>query len=229
MAGQGRKRVCYTAVANWYLSGLSVKHQQTTNRKLIFLEIITVFYSKSKWKWGFILCTGLDLLAFKWISENLSYTSAVPNLCGTKDQFHGRPFFHGWVGNGLGMIQAHCIYCALYFYYHCISSMSNHQHQIHPIDCAKHHEVPDLGIMVWHISFLLLLSCSVVSDPMDCSLPDSSLSMGLSWQEYWTGLPLSPPGELPIPGIEPVSPALAGGFFTTKLPGKSQHLYPYTI
>ena len=64
---------------------------------------------------------------------------------------------------------------------------------------------------------------------MDCSLPDSSLSMGLSWQEYWTGLPLSPPGELPIPGIEPVSPALAGGFFTTKLPGKSQHLYPYTI
>ena len=130
-------------------------------------------------------------------------------------------------GNGFGMTQAHCIYCALYFYYHCISSMSNHQHQIHPIDCAKHHEVPDLGIMVWHISFLLLLSCSVVSDPMDCSLPDSSLSMGLSWQEHWTGLPLSPPGELPIPGIEPMSPALAGGFFTTKLPGKSQHLYPY--
>ena len=134
-----------------------------------------MFYSKSKWKWDFILCTGLDLLAFKWITENLSYTSAVPSLCGTKDQFHGRQFFHGWVGNGFGMIQTHCIYCAHYFYYHYISSMSDHQHQIHAIDCGKYHKVPDLGIMVWHVSFLLLLSCSVMSDPMDCSLPDSSI------------------------------------------------------
>jgi len=187
-----------------------------------------VFYCKPKWKWDFILCTGLDLLAFKWITENLSYTSAVPSLCGTKDQFHARPFFHGWVGNGFGMIHAHCTYCARYFYYHYISSMSHHQHQIHAIDCGKYHRVPDLGVMVWHISFLLLLSCSVMSDPMDCSL-QTPLSMGLSWQGYWTGLPLSPPGELPNPGIKPVSPALAGRFFTTKLPGKSQHLYPCII
>ena len=43
------------------------------------------------------------------------------------------------------------------------------------------------------------------------------LSMGFSRQEYWSGLPLSPPGDLPDPGIElvsPVSPALAGGFLT---------------
>ena len=42
------------------------------------------------------------------------------------------------------------------------------------------------------------------------------LSMGFSRQEYWSGLPCSPPGDLPIPGIEPVSlrsPILAGGFF----------------
>ena len=100
--GLGRKRVCYTAVANWYINGLWVKHQQTTNRKLIFLEKITVFYSKSKLKWGFILCTRLDLLAVTQITENFSYTSAVPNLCGAKDQFHGRQFFHGWAGNGFG-------------------------------------------------------------------------------------------------------------------------------
>ena len=31
------------------------------------------------------------------------------------------------------------------------------------------------------------------------------LSMGLSWQEYWSGLPFPPPGDLPDPGIEPVS------------------------
>ena len=38
------------------------------------------------------------------------------------------------------------------------------------------------------------------------------LSMGFSRQEYWSGLPYHLPGDLPDPGIEPVSPALAGGF-----------------
>ena len=41
--------------------------------------------------------------------------------------------------------------------------------------------------------------------------------MGFSRQEYWSGLLCPPPGDLPDPGIEPmspVSPALAGGFFT---------------
>ena len=44
------------------------------------------------------------------------------------------------------------------------------------------------------------------------------LSMGFSRQEYWSGLPFPSPGDLPDPGLEPtspVSPALAGGFFTT--------------
>ena len=44
------------------------------------------------------------------------------------------------------------------------------------------------------------------------------LSMGFSRQEYWSGLPLSSPGDLPDPGVELaslVSPGLAGGFFTT--------------
>ena len=39
-------------------------------------------------------------------------------------------------------------------------------------------------------------------------------------QEYWSGLPFPPPGDLPNPGIEPRSPVLAGGFFTTEPPGK---------
>ena len=44
------------------------------------------------------------------------------------------------------------------------------------------------------------------------------LSMGFSRQEYWSGLPLPSPGDLPDPKIEPTSlksSALAGGFFTT--------------
>ena len=44
------------------------------------------------------------------------------------------------------------------------------------------------------------------------------LSMGLSSQEDWSGLPCLPPGDLPDPGIQPVSlksPALSGEFFTS--------------
>ena len=42
--------------------------------------------------------------------------------------------------------------------------------------------------------------------------------MGFSRQEYWSGLPRPLPGDLPDPGIKPeslMSPAMAGGFFTT--------------
>ena len=41
------------------------------------------------------------------------------------------------------------------------------------------------------------------------------LSMGLSRQEYWSGLLFPPSGDLSDPGIKPVFPAVAGGFFTT--------------
>ena len=61
-------------------------------------------------------------------------------------------------------------------------------------------------------------------------VPDSAtlwtaacLSMGLSRQEHWSGLPCPPPGDLPDPGIEPaslVSPV--GRFSTPEPPGKPQ-------
>ena len=44
------------------------------------------------------------------------------------------------------------------------------------------------------------------------------LSMEFFRQEYWSGLPFPLPGDLPDPGIEPTSPALAGRFFTSELP-----------
>ena len=49
-----------------------------------------------------------------------------------------------------------------------------------------------------------------------------SLYVGFSRQEYWSGLPFPPPGDLPDPGIEPtspVSPALTGSL-PLALPGK---------
>ena len=60
-----------------------------------------------------------------------------------------------------------------------------------------------------HVGFLATLWT------VACQAP---LSMGFSRQEYWSGFPCPPPGDLPDPGIEPssvMSPALAGWFFTT--------------
>ena len=64
---------------------------------------------------------------------------------------------------------------------------------------------------------------SVMSDSLQpysppCTLAhQATLSMGFCRQEYWSGLPCPPPGDLPNPGMEPVSltSALAGRFFTT--------------
>ena len=50
------------------------------------------------------------------------------------------------------------------------------------------------------------------------------LTTGFSKQGCWSGLPFLPPGNLPDQGIEPKSPALAGGFFTSEPPG-SPHIY----
>jgi len=53
---------------------------------------------------------------------------------------------------------------------------------------------------------------------MDYIAHQASLSMEFSRQEYWSGLPVPPPGDHPNPGIEPVSLsslALSGRFFTT--------------
>jgi len=44
------------------------------------------------------------------------------------------------------------------------------------------------------------------------------LPMGYSRKEYWYGLPVPSPGNLPYPGMETVSPALAGRFFTPESP-----------
>ena len=54
-----------------------------------------------------------------------------------------------------------------------------------------------------------------------CQAP---LFMGFSRQEYWSGLPFPPPGNLADAGIKPASPALAGGFFTTA-PLRKPHIY----
>ena len=67
-------------------------------------------------------------------------------------------------------------------------------------------------------------ACSVVSDSVTprTAAHQAPLSMGFSRQEHWSRLPFPSPGHFPYPGIEPVSPALAGRFLTTEPPGKPQ-------
>ena len=56
----------------------------------------------------------------------------------------------------------------------------------------------------------------------------ASLSTEFSRQEYWSGLPCPPKGDLPNPGIKPMSlsaPALAGRFFTTSTTWEAHQMF----
>ena len=50
-------------------------------------------------------------------------------------------------------------------------------------------------------------------------------SMGFCRQKYWSGLPFPSPGDLPDPGIEPMSPALQADALISESPGKLQHAF----
>ena len=74
------------------------------------------------------------------------------------------------------------------------------------------------SVHVWKVT--LVVSDSATLWTMAHQAP---LSMGFSRQEYWSGLPWPPPGDLPDPVIESkslTSPALAGKFFTISARGK---------
>ena len=64
------------------------------------------------------------------------------------------------------------------------------------------------GSIIFYLGVLCLVaqSCPTLSNHMDCSPSGSSVHGDPP--EYWTGLPYSPPGDLPNSGIKPRSPAL---------------------
>ena len=70
-------------------------------------------------------------------------------------------------------------------------------------------------LVLYYCCCLVSESCPTLCDPwaVACHAP---LSMGFPRQEYRIGLPFPPPQDLPGPGIEPWSSALAGGFFTAE-------------
>ena len=65
---------------------------------------------------------------------------------------------------------------------------------------------------------LVTNSCLSLETPWAAAL-QAPLSMGLSRQECWSGLPFPSPGDLPNPGIEPRSPALQADSSPTELLG----------
>ena len=67
-----------------------------------------------------------------------------------------------------------------------------------------------------------MLRHSLMSHPMTAA-DQALLLMGFSRPESGSGLPFPPPGDLLDPGIKPMSPALAGGFFTAEPPGKPHY------
>ena len=70
---------------------------------------------------------------------------------------------------------------------------------------------------VWIFEIPWILACQAL------------LSMGFPRQEYWSGFPFPPPGNLPDPGIEPRSPALTGRFFTMSHPGGPNSLHTVSV
>ena len=74
-----------------------------------------------------------------------------------------------------------------------------------------------------------LVQLFVTPGPVICHAP---LFRGFSRQAYWSGLPSSPPGDLPGPGIKPMSlmsPALVGGLFITSTNWEAlNQLYVYS-
>ena len=62
-------------------------------------------------------------------------------------------------------------------------------------------------------------SCLILRDPIDCSL-QAPLSMEFFRQKYWRGLSFPSPGDLPNPGIEPMSLALQADSLFPKPSGK---------
>ena len=83
----------------------------------------------------------------------------------------------------------------------------------------------DLDIETQRMNAEVKRTCMLCSGMSTLLWTQAPLSMGFFRQEYWSGLPFPPLGDLSDPGIEPTSPespTLAGGFFTTVSSGKPQ-------
>ena len=82
----------------------------------------------------------------------------------------------------------------------------------HPVICCKNSYVRACVLNHFSRALLFVTPWTVAHQV--------ALSMGFPWQECCTGLPFPSPGDLPNPGIEPVSPALQADSLPSEPPGK---------
>ena len=83
--------------------------------------------------------------------------------------------------------------------------------QENPLITVRRSDPRGWGLYLCLVAQLCLTFCN----PMDCSLPGSSVHR----QEYWSGLLFPPPRDLPNPGIEPRSPSLQAESLPCEPPG----------
>ena len=90
------------------------------------------------------------------------------------------------------------------------------QHALPLSSCYLSTEVSFADVLYPLVVHATLLQLCPTQTPQTVA-HQAPLSMGFARQEYWSGLPCSPPGDLPNPGIKPTSlksPALPSVFFT---------------
>ena len=142
--------------------------------------------------------------------------SELPELVMDRDA--GRAAIHGvaksrtqlsdWIDWTLLRLTVFLFYVWLFWY-----SVFSVQVNFLPWKCQIFNKIFSVYQEVWHVSVLSHVQHCVIQWTVACQAP---LSMGFSKQEYWSRFPFPTPGDLPNPGIKPmslVSPALAGGFF----------------
>ena len=93
--------------------------------------------------------------------------------------------------------------------------------------CFKTKLCADNVILYYIVAVVKSVVSNSFATPWTEACP-APLFMGFPRQEYWSGLPFPSLGDLPDPGIKPMSPephVLAGRFFTTEPPGKPNTLH----
>ena len=91
-------------------------------------------------------------------------------------------------------------------------------HNIFLLQDQSTDEGTSLNTILWR-ECMRAQSCQTLATPWTAAC--QALSVEFSRQEYWSGLPLPTREDLPDPVIEPMSPALAGRFFTAQPPWQS--------
>ena len=119
------------------------------------------------------------------------------------------------------------IHSTMFHQFSCsVVSNSLRPHESQYAGLPVHHQLPEFTqTHVHRVSDAIQPSHPLSSPSPPAPNPSQHPSLGFSRQEHWNGLPFASPGNIPDPRMESTSPALAGGFFTTKPPGKPNKMF----